>query len=281
MRRPIRDYYLFGSSLHPLTRAWRDGIIAAGGSVSTSEIRAIDRFRRTVTEGGIRSLIYAFYPLVGGIQGCAVPLMRGYTDDSTAVANATNSGYVPGDYSATLGITNNGASKTFFTGIPNTFATWPDHGLFAGVSGANLASFHMLIGSRGSSGSGYCVLGYRSETDRMRASISDNDFNGTASGLKTAYGRFHFSRGANNSATIYKNGSAMVTDSTTRSAPATDAPSGLAIGAMSIETANQSADFLRGSELYAGCARHMNATQAGILDAAIAQLLADLGRPLA
>jgi len=280
---PAVKRLLFGSARSATLRSYISRTATAGGTLTSAEIRGAAAFDSIVRAGGIRSKIHAFYLLAGGLDGATVPFYASTSDDVLTVGNALNRGpFVPGDWSSTLGLTNNGSAKWFASGINNTWATWPNHSLFAGVSGADLGTFNYLIGASSGVNVDFTAIGYRSEADRVQHSIQQPGLNSLlGAGVKSAYARWHISRGSATLMTMYKSGVSVFTDTGTRVAPLPlPYPDGLAIGGNTV-AANSAIQHLRGSLLYAGVGLHMTAAEVQVLDDAILAFLTAVGRPTA
>jgi hypothetical protein len=101
-------------TLHPEALAWRAAVVANGGSVTGSQVKAVDTYVRAAYSGGYRSLLFRHNPFVGSdLAAGLVPLFRG-PSQSTAYGNTTdtNVNFVGGDFTATGGLTTSGANST-------------------------------------------------------------------------------------------------------------------------------------------------------------------------
>ena len=133
------------TSGHPEALAWRDAVIANGGTVSASTMTAVTTFCRSIDSAGIRDRFFRLNLFCGtGLPACLVPLYRGPSQGGTQYGNTTdtNANFVSGDYvetGATGGLTGNGTSKSLLTGasIMNNATAANAH---ASVYGADLAA---------------------------------------------------------------------------------------------------------------------------------------------
>jgi hypothetical protein len=97
-----------GSSNHPLTRDYAARVAAVGGSLPVSAYRAYNYlFSSLVNTMGLNPANLYAHTFDGGINGIVVPAFN----RSGAIGNATNFGYVSGDYSDAGGLTQSGAKR--------------------------------------------------------------------------------------------------------------------------------------------------------------------------
>jgi hypothetical protein len=107
---------------------WARRVVANGGSVSQSTLRAVSTFCDAVDRAGIRDRFYRLNLFCGtGLNACLVPLYRGPSLGGTQFGNATdtNSGpFVSGNYSEASGLsTTSGGAQRLNTGLtPNDMA---------------------------------------------------------------------------------------------------------------------------------------------------------------
>ena len=112
------------SGVHPEANAWRTAVVANGGSVSASTMKAVSSFRTAIDAAGIRDRFYRLNLFCGtGLNAALVPVYRGQSRTGTQYGNATdtNTGpFVSGDYAetgASGGLNGNGSSKYLATGL--------------------------------------------------------------------------------------------------------------------------------------------------------------------
>ena len=93
------------SGVHPEAAAWRSAVVANGGSVSASTMRAVSKFCADIDAAGIRDRFYRLNLFAGtGLNACLVPLYRGQSRTGTQWGNTTdtnNGPFVSGDYAET------------------------------------------------------------------------------------------------------------------------------------------------------------------------------------
>jgi hypothetical protein len=93
------------SGVHPEANAWRTAVVANGGSVSGSTMKAVSKFCGDIDVAGIRGLFYRLNLIAGtGLSSCLVPLYRGPSRTGTQYGNTTdtnNGPFVSGDYNET------------------------------------------------------------------------------------------------------------------------------------------------------------------------------------
>ena len=89
------------SGVHPEAAAWRTAVVANGGSVSASTLKAVGDFCKSIDSAGIRDRFYRLNLFAGtGLSACLVPLYRGQSRTGTQYGNSTdtNTNFVSGDY---------------------------------------------------------------------------------------------------------------------------------------------------------------------------------------
>ena len=114
------------SGVHPEAAAWRSAVVANGGSVSASTVKAVSAFCAAINAAGIRDRFYRLSLMCGdsdvSLVAVRTPLYRGPSLGGTQYGNAldTNNNFVQGDYAetgATGGLKGNGSSKYLDTGL--------------------------------------------------------------------------------------------------------------------------------------------------------------------
>ena len=120
------------SGVHPEANAWRTAVVANGGSVSASTMKAVSTFCAAIDKANIRDRFYRLNLFAGtGLNACLVPLYRGPSRTGTQgglTTDSNNGPFVSGDYSETAGLTGNGSSKhlrigtlqSVYQGVPAT-----------------------------------------------------------------------------------------------------------------------------------------------------------------
>jgi hypothetical protein len=143
------------TSGHPEALAWRDAVIANGGTVSASTMTAVTTFCRAIDSAGLRDRFYRLSLMAGdGLLAALVPLYRGPSRTGTQYGNTadTNVNFVSGDYTLATGLTGNGSTKYLQTGVSSS----------AWITGGNVQS-HLAVYKRTSVNSG-ALLSARSST---------------------------------------------------------------------------------------------------------------------
>jgi hypothetical protein len=113
------------TGFHPEANAWRSAVVANGGSVSASTMRAVSKFCGDIDGAGLRDRFYRLNLFCGtGLNAVLVPLYRGQSRTGTQFGNTTdtnNGPFVSADYvetGASGGLKGNGTSKYLNTGLP-------------------------------------------------------------------------------------------------------------------------------------------------------------------
>jgi hypothetical protein len=118
------------SGVHPEANAWRSAVVANGGSVSASTMRAVSKFCADIDGAGLRDRFFRFNLFCGtsdaSLVAPRVPLYRGPSRTGTQYGNTidTNVNFVQGDYKETGsggGLDGNGSSKYLDTGLGADF----------------------------------------------------------------------------------------------------------------------------------------------------------------
>jgi len=114
------------SAFHSEAQVWRNAVIAEGGSVSASTLKAVSDFCKDIDSAGIRSKFRRLNLFCGTSDASLVavrtPLYRGESRTGTQYGNTldTNVNFVQGDYTETGangGLLGNGSSKHLNTGF--------------------------------------------------------------------------------------------------------------------------------------------------------------------
>jgi hypothetical protein len=129
------------SGVHPEAAAWRSAVIANGGSVSATTMRAVSTFCASVEKEGLRSKLTRVNLMCGSnLNAVLVPLFRATSRTGTPLGNATdtNDNFVSGDYAETSGLVGNLTSKRLATGLARNNMTASVHvGTFAHARGTS------------------------------------------------------------------------------------------------------------------------------------------------
>ena len=126
------------SGVHPEANAWRTAVVANGGSVSASTMKAVSKFCGDIDAASIRDRFYRLNLFCGSnLNAVLVPLYRGPSRTGSQFGNTTdtnNGPFVSGDYTetgATGGLKGNGTSKYLDTGFQQQTITLTDFHLSA------------------------------------------------------------------------------------------------------------------------------------------------------
>lgn len=203
------------SGVHPEAAAWRSAVVANGGSVSATTMRAVSKFCADIDAAGIRDRFYRLNLFAGtGLNAALVPLYRGQSRTGTQFGNTTDTNvgpFVSGDYAetgASGGLRGNGSSKYLATGLNANVLGQSDRHMGVRFDAATLPGNLFFFGTDnfGCGSNAYWAIGSaNTSTATFRCS---NTF---TSASVSVSGRTHLLVSGNGSAASYKNG---VADST-------------------------------------------------------------------
>jgi len=153
------------SGVHPEANAWRSAVVANGGSVSASTMKAVSTFCAAIDLAGIRDRFYRLNLFAGtGLNACLVPLYRGQSRTGTQYGNTTDTNvgpFVSGDYAetgASGGLLGNGTSKHLNTGFrTQDFASVSDVHLAVWWRGGTPTDTRRAIGCFGASNDNFFI----------------------------------------------------------------------------------------------------------------------------
>jgi hypothetical protein len=261
---PSVSYPVFmggGPALSATTRDYRARVSAAGGSVSNSQLRALDRMLSTI--GANSTLFKYFNPYLGGVSGILVPVIN----VQSGTGNDTNTGIVAGAVSDTAGIALNASS--FLTTTLTRANSLVSAGVGYGCAFALTGGSTEIMGVLGSgSGAGRVLLNPNFSGSNNFHNIGDSN-----GGTARTSGRVHASASAVgvNLGQVYYNGAAV---------GSTFTPAEIAAGG-TVWAVGRGPNAIGTNTTRLLCSwvtTHTSAAQWAILDAAIAQFLADIGR---
>ena len=138
------------TSGHPEALAWRDAVIANGGTVSASTMTAVTTFCRAIDSAGLRDRFYRLSLMAGtGLEAALVPLYRGPSRTGTQYGNTTdtNANFVLADYTESSGLKGNGSTKYLATGLEMTFLGTNQLHLYCSFN-PEVAELRFLLGAR-------------------------------------------------------------------------------------------------------------------------------------
>lgn len=112
---PRKMLVLFGGGTDQDAAAWKTAVIANGGSVSSSTLRAVSNFCRQAKGAGVWSKLTRVNLVCGDqLAAAQVPLLVGGGSTKETLTNIVAGDYV--ETGATAGIKGNGTNKSFDTG---------------------------------------------------------------------------------------------------------------------------------------------------------------------
>ena len=135
------------SGVHPEANAWRSAVVANGGSVSASTMRAVSKFCADVDINGLRSKLVRVNLMCGNnLNSVLVPLYRATSPTGTPLGNATdtNDNFTNDHYSENSGLVGNASNRRLNTGLNRSALGQLVHGgcfVFARSTGAFRAYF--------------------------------------------------------------------------------------------------------------------------------------------
>jgi len=139
------------SGVHPEANAWRTAVVANGGSVSASTMRAVSKFCGDIDKAGLRDRFYRLNLFCGdNLNAVLVPLYRGPSRTGSQFGNATdtnNGPFVSGDYVENSGLKGNGSSKYLETGVAMTFLGTNQLHMFVSFN-PEVSEFRQLLSAR-------------------------------------------------------------------------------------------------------------------------------------
>lgn len=166
------------SGVHPEAAAWRSAVVANGGSVSASTMKAVSKFCGDIDAAGIRDRFYRLNLFCGNSDASLiaprVPLYRGPSRTGTQYGNVldTNSNFVQGDYAetgASGGLNAPTANRHLNTGFATDILAAGDRHLAFYASTWPNATFRDFMGSEGVAFGGaqqFC-LGHQVNADKV------------------------------------------------------------------------------------------------------------------
>jgi|LakMenE01Jun11ns_1017448.scaffolds.fasta_scaffold9858760_3 hypothetical protein len=266
------------SGVHPEANAWRTAVVANGGSVSASTMKAVSTFCAAIDLAGIRDRFYRLNLFAGtGLNACLVPLYRGQSRTGTQYGNTTDTNvgpFVSGDYAetgASGGLKGNGTSKYLDTGfLANTLTQSGRHlGVVFQASTVEAAGRYWFgTDNFGCDSNAFWGVGTSSST-----SNTNRCSNGTSAFTNTISGKPHVLVSGNGAAASYVNGSAGSTiNQTAFTAPAQ------AIYIFAQNRCNTPADYSPVRVLQYSIGDSMTAGQVSSLNTALAAFQTALSR---
>jgi hypothetical protein len=257
---------------HPEATAWRTAVLANGGTVTSTTLKAVSDFCTSIDKtAGLRACFYRLNLFCGDFAAALVPLYRGPSRTGTQYGNTTDNGgnFVSGDYSESQGLSSAVAGKVVNTGL--TSSSMPanvGHLAWSIRNGSFVSSgFALSFNNIG----GYRSYSFVSNNASMSMGASSGNTVEVVAAGASIYARHVINRSASNALTHYRNGASSATAST-----AATATSG-GVDQLSIFGVNGVASARIGLHYYS-TGDSMSAAQVAAFDAAISQFLTALGR---
>jgi hypothetical protein len=205
------------SGVHPEANAWRTAVVANGGSVSGSTMKAVSKFCGDIDAAGIRDRFWRLNLFCGtGLNAALVPLYRGQSRTGTQYGNTTdtnNGPFVSGDYAetgASGGLTGNGTSKYLDTGVKADALGQTDRHLSMVGIGVSPTASHQYSGvdNFGCGGNAFWGILVGSGVTNFMIRAQAAAANSTTF---TATGNAYILVSGNGSAAVYEKGVSVVT----------------------------------------------------------------------
>jgi len=195
------------ATIHPEAADWANRVRAAGGTTSSSTLKAVDTFCKSIDKNRLRDRFIRVNLFCGDFLACFVPIYRGQSRTGTQYGNMTdtNSGsdlFVAGDYTET-GVAgglkgSSSLTKHLMTGVAHNvmpqnnshlsvYETQRAGGTFRISIGARLGSNqHQFILATWAGTSNYSFLGYESSTVINLASSIGGHYVGNITGATSS-----------------------------------------------------------------------------------------------
>jgi hypothetical protein len=262
------------STTHPEAQAWRNAVIANGGTVSGSTLNAVSRFCRSIDAAGIRDRFYRLNLFCGtGLNAALVPLYRGQSRTGSQFGNTTdtnNGPFVSGDFSESSGLKGDGTSKSLDTGLAqNTFSVANAH-ISASFTELEASGTRVPIAANGFTAPTF-----------FTAQSDGTNFQGFALSLTplttaqaTSASQLLLSRTSTTAAALYLDGTSVATSTATVTAGDSSATYRLFFRQDAVQAIGRTAIRLRLYTIGLG----LSAAQASSLASAVSSLNTALGR---
>lgn len=214
------------TGFHPEAQAWRNAVIANGGTVSGSTLTAVSNFCRSIDAAGLRDRFYRLNLFCGtGLAAALVPLYRGRSRTGSQFGNTTdtnNGPFVSGDYAETGssgGLKSDGATKFLNTGFkaPSASASPSDFhiGVYAqGVEAGGTSRIFMGIATNQAGANLTAAIGWVSSGAVSGVAIHDDVF--TNGGATDRQGMLLAVNDGNRNTIYYDDATSVATHTGTR-----------------------------------------------------------------
>lgn len=207
--------------VHPEAADWRSRVIANGGTVSASTLKAVDTFCKAISSAGLRDRFFRLNLFAGtGLSAALVPLYRGQSLGGTQFGNTTDTNvgpFVSGDYvetGASGGLLGNGTSKHLNTGFrTQDFASVSDVHLAIWWRGGTVTDTRRQIGCFGPSGDTF-YIDTRLAVGGGNLAVLGQTTSFSTGVLDQSEQSIIASRTSTTNAVLYKNGTSAATSTT-------------------------------------------------------------------
>ena len=202
------------SGVHPEAAAWRSAVVANGGSVSASTMKAVSKFCSDIDAAGIRGRFLRLNLFAGtGLNACLVPLYRGASRTGTQLGNTTdtNTNFVSGDYVETGssgGLTGNASNKRLRTGLAGSELSGFDVHVSAYERVGSTTTFDTSVGFFTNFGNPGVYIGTSDVTTKYECGFGNNAIQATSDPIAAHWIGV---QSGNRTGGLYKNGAAAST----------------------------------------------------------------------
>ena len=270
------------SGVHPEANAWRTAVVANGGSVSASTMKAVSTFCRAIDSASIRDRFYRVGIFAGSnLNAALVPLYRGPSLGGTQYGGTTDTNNafvgVGTDYAetgATGGLTGNGTSKYLNTGLKADVLPQTDRHLSVHLDPSSVSNTgRYMIGLDNFGGAGNAFWGILTGLVSFSSFLLRAQSAATNSANVSVSGDSHVIMSGNGSATGYLNGVSAVTGQ----AGAFTAPA-LDVYVLALNRNGSIGDYFPGRLNAYSIGLGMNSTQAAAFSSAMNAFQTAMGR---
>lgn len=216
------------SGVHPEAAAWRSAVVANGGSVSASTVKAVSTFCAAIDSAGIRDRFLRLNLFCGtsdsSLNAVRTPLYRGQSRTGTQLGNAADisANFVQGDYAETGvsgGLTGNGSNKRLATGLAGSNLNGHDIHLSVYEISPSTNIFDASLGVRTAFSAPGATLWVENPNTKYQFTLHNNAISATAS---PPTGHWIGVQTASVTGALYRNGSSVETAYTSGLATASD-----------------------------------------------------------
>jgi hypothetical protein len=216
------------SGVHPEANAWRTAVVANGGSVSASTMKAVSKFCADIDAAGIRDRFLRLNLFCGNsdasLNAARTPLYRAASRTATQLGNATDTSanFVQGDYAetgASGGLTGNGSNKRLATGLAGSQLNGHNIHLSAYEILPSTGTFDASVGVRSNFSAPGATLWIPSPNTSYQLTLQNNSISASPSPLA---GHWVGVQTGSVTGALYRNGVSESTTYVTGAATASD-----------------------------------------------------------